>query len=370
MKKNIMRALAIVLSVFLTVSLVSCSKTKTAMKIGGVKLSEQEFAYLMSCYRPYWINQFGSVDNEEFWSSQADGVTVKDYLQDVTMTAIKSKLTAAYLFDEYKLTLSAEKEKEVKTIVNNLLLGVGGEEALEQDSLMVQLGMKLEDLEKIFLMNAKAEALQDYLYGEEGIDVVTSAERDAYYQNNYYRYLHLYIMDVDFVRDDDGDIVYEEGVAKWEEISDERWDEKFELAKSLQQRAENGEDFEKLMVDYTEEIGYEKYPYGHYVCGVSANENNYFPEILENVKLTEIGGVRLFRSDYGLHLIKRLELDDKGYEHEENEDDFSDFVDLVTEEKYKKRLSDEFDKIKINEDIINKYPIDQVSYSEFWTNVF
>ncbi len=369
--KILMRISAMALACIMMLSFASCASGGTAMKLGGEKMSEQMYAYLMSCYRPYWLNMFGRDDDDEFWNGEADGVTVKEYLQAVTETAIKSKLAAAYLFDEYGLTLSAEKEKEVQSLISGLLLGVGGEEALEEDEVMQQLGMDIDDMEDIFILNAKAEALQDYLYGENGTDKVTQEETDNYYNKNYYRYNHLYIMDVDFVRDEDGEIVFDEdGVAKWEEIDDERWDEKFEGAKELLQRAKDGEDFDKLIEEYSEEIGKEKYPYGHYVNASAATEDTYFPDILDNVKLLEVGGVTLFRSDYGLHLIKRLELDEKGYEHEENEDDFADMQELIIDEKYKERLSAEFSKIKIDQKIIDKYPINEVVYSNSWTYVF
>ncbi len=371
MKKFFIRAASVILALFTVFSFTACGKRGTAMKIGNEKMTEQMFAYLMSCYRPYWLYSFNREDNAEFWSSSANGVTVKDYLQDVTLTAIKSKLTAAYLFDEYDLTLTDAMEKEIQTLVNNLLLGVGGEASFKEDPLMDELNMDIDDMEDIFRLNAKAEMLQAYLYGEQGPDKITAEDLNSYYDANYYRYQHLYIMDVDFVRDENGNIVYDENnAAKWEEISDERWDEKFELGKSLLERAENGEDFEQLIKDHTEEIGWEKYPYGHYICTTSATESNYFPDILENVKVTEIGGVRLFRSDYGLHLIKRLELDEKGYEHKENETDFADLYDLVTENKFKDRLAKEFEKITVDQKIIDKYPINEVPYSESWTYVF
>ncbi len=371
MKKFFVRTISLALVVFTLFSMTSCGKKGAAMKIGREKMTEQMYAYLMSCYRPYWLYSFNREDNAEFWNSSTADVTVKDYLQDVTLTAIKSKLAAAYLFEEYDLQLTDAMEKEIESLVKNLLLGVGGEAALKEDPLMDELNMDIDDMEDIFRLNAKAEMLQTYLYGDQGIEKVTNEEMDNYYKTNYYRYQHLYIMDVDFVRDENGNIVYDEDkVAKWEEISEERWDEKFEMGKSLLERAEKGEDFEQLIKDYTEEIGWEKYPYGHYICATSATESNYFPDILENVKVTEIGGVRLFRSDYGLHLIKRLELDEKGYEHEENADDFADLYDMVVENKFKDRLAKEFEKITINQKIIDKYPINQVPYSESWTYVF
>ena len=54
----------------------------------------------------------------------------------------------------------------------------------------------------------------------------------------------------------------------------------------------------------------------------------------------------------------------------ENEDDFKNFDEYVEEEKFKQKLMSYFDKIEINEDVIAKYPINEVIYSESWTYIF
>ena len=108
--KNIFRsALCIALCVPLLTSLCSCASLKRlfgdyALQLGSVTMDEEIYAYYMSCYRPYWIYTFGEDDTEQFWSSSSNGITVSDYLQDVSLTAIKSKLVAEYLFSEYHLS--------------------------------------------------------------------------------------------------------------------------------------------------------------------------------------------------------------------------------------------------------------------------
>lgn len=376
MKKIITKTICAVLITVMLTSCVSCAKIKKmfgdyAMQIGSVTMEEETFAYYMSCYRPYWIYSFGEDDTEEFWNSESNGVTVADYLQDVTMTAIKSKLVAEYLFDEYHLTLTDAKKKEAQSMIDGLLLGIGGEEEFEKDELMKELGLTVDDMYDIFLANAKAEAVQDYLYGETGKEIVTAEDRNAYYNENYCRYKQIYIMDVDFVRDENGKIKFDkDGYAVTEPISDERWDEKFSLAQSLLERAENGEDFDDLLIEHTEELSFDKYPYGHYFNKLTTSQDNYFPDILNAVTDMEIGEYRLIKSDYGLHLISRIELDGEGYEHTENTDDFVNFDELVEEEKYKNKLMSYYDKIAVNDKVVSKYPIDEVIYSESWTYLF
>ncbi len=375
--KNIFRsALCLTLCTALLLSLCACASIKRvfgdyALQLGSVTMEEEIYAYYMSCYRPYWIYTFGEDDTEQFWSSSSNGITVSDYLQDVSLTAIKSKLVAEYLFSEYHLTLSDEKKAEVEAVIDGLLLGIGGREEFEKDELMKQLGLTVDDMHDVFISDAKSAAVQDYLYGESGKEIVTKDDRDAYYNSNYYRYKHLYIMDVDYVRDENGKIVFDsDGYAKWQEISDERWDEKFTHAQSLLQRAQNGEDFDDLIVENTEELGYERYLYGHYFNKQAISSSTYFSAISDQVMKMAENEVQLIRSEYGLHLLLRLPLDDEGYKHTENGEDFKNFDEYVEEEKFKTKLQGYFDQIKVNEKVINKYRIDEVPYSESWTYLF
>lgn len=371
-KKFFLCIISAVLSAFMIFSLASCSLFgSSAMKIGSVSMSEEVYAYYMSCYRPYWIYTFGEDDTEEFWASSSNGVTVAEYLQDVSLTAIKTKLVAEYLFEENRLTLSDAKEAEIQTMIDGLLLGIGGKEEFEKDELMKELGLTVDDMYDIFRIDAKAQAVQDYLYGESGKEVVNAADRNEYYRENYCRYKQVYIMDVDFVYDEDGKIKYDkDGYAITEELTDERWEEKFTHAQSLLERAENGEDFDELIIENTEELSYDKYPYGHYFNKLTTSSDNYFSDISDTVMDMETGEVRLIKSNYGLHLIQKLELDENGYDHTENTEDFKNFNELVEEEKFKKKLMGYFDDITVDEEIIGKYPIDKVIYSESWTYMF
>ncbi len=372
MKKLLRSFVCTSLVALMIFALASCSLFGSdALTIGSTSMSEEIYAYYMSCYRPYWIYTFGEDDTEEFWSSSSNGVTVAEYLQDVSLTAIKTKLVAEYLFEENRLTLTDAKKNEIQSMLDGLLLGIGGEEEFNKDELMQQLGLTIDDMYNIFLTDAKAQAVQDYFYGESGKEVVNASDREAYYNENYYRYKQVYIMDVDFVYDENGNIKFDSnGYAVTEELTDERWEEKFTHAQSLLERAENGEDFDTLIVENTEELSYDKYPYGHYFNKLTTNSDNYFSDISDTVADMEINEVRLIKSNYGLHLIQKLALDKGGYSHTENADDFKDFDELVEEDKFKKKLMSYFDKIEIDEEIIAKYPINEVIYSESWTYVF
>lgn len=363
------RVISIILILSAVFGLASCSKEPAAVSVGKTEFSEKIYSYYLSCYKQYWLSVFGELDTEEFWNSELDGVSVESYLNDVTEQAIKSRLVAAHLFDSYGLKLTRAELNAIDLTIANMIEGVGGEEAFLEDEMFSTLGLDRDDLRDIFIIDAKIAALQDYLYGEEGTDIVTAEDRKNYYENNFFRFKHFYLMNYDYVRDDKGNIVFDkDGYAEVEEITDARWEEKLDLANSVYERAKKGEDFDSLIAQYTEELSFEKYPNGHYLTV----PNDYFADISNAVTAAEIGEFVLFESALGVHIIQRIELDEGAYENKENEygGDFEDFESMVLEWKYKTLLAGEFSKVEFNAEITGKYSLRDMPYTGSWYYFF
>ncbi|MGN0163386.1 MAG: peptidylprolyl isomerase, partial [Candidatus Ornithomonoglobus sp.] len=106
------------------------------------------------------------------------------------------------------------------------------------------------------------------LNNAEDIDKVI----EAYYRNNYFRAKHILVEDE-------------------------------ALAKELLEKARNGADFDALMKEYSTDPGTAYYPDGYVFT-----YNEMVPVFEECVRNTDIGGFGLCRSDYGWHVILRLEL--------------------------------------------------------------
>ena len=65
----------------------------------------------------------------------------------------------------------------------------------------------------------------------------------------------------------------------------------------------------------------------------------------------------MVESEYGIHIVKRFPLEEKGYASVTNEDFFSDFEDNLTTEVFTARLSKYESEIKFNEELISKYDV-------------
>lgn len=361
--KKLIRPAALLLCIVFALQLCSCGNSRSAMKIGGTSFSEKVYAYYLTCYKQYWLSTFGQSDAESFWSSEYGGVRVDDYLQNVSDTAIKARLVSAYLFDFYKLQISESEQKYVGRLLAGLLEAAGGEEALKTEEPFASLNITKDDLYDILIIDSKAGALQDYLYGDGGVMNVTDEQRENYYQNKYYRFEHFYLMNYDYDLDEDGNIKYdEEGHAQVVEISDERFEEKLALANEVLRRAESGENFGSLIDEYSEELSKSKYKNGHYLTV----PNDYFAAISDEVTAAKIGEYRLFQSELGIHIIHRIELDPGGWKNNEESGDFYNFEELVTEAAFKELTSSYYEKITVNEEVTGKYKISEMPASPIW----
>jgi foldase protein PrsA len=361
--KKLIRPAAAILILALALSLFACSNGRSAMKIGKTSFSEKVYAYYLTCYKQYWLSTFGQSDSESFWSSEYGGVRVDDYLQNVSDTAIKARLVSAFLFDFYKLQISESEETYVGRLLAGLVEAAGGEEALKSEEPFSSLNITKDDLYDILMIDSKAGALQDYLYGDDGVMKVTDQQRENYYQNKYYRFEHFYLMNYDYDLDENGNIKYdEEGHAQVVEISDARFEEKLALANEVLRRAESGEDFNALIDEYSEELSKSKYKNGHYLTV----PNDYFAALSDEVTALKIGEYKLFQSELGIHIIHRIELDEGAWNKNSESGDFYNFEELVTEAAFKELTSSYYDRIVINEDVTGKYKISEMPSSPIW----
>jgi len=89
-----------------------------------------------------------------------------------------------------------------------------------------------------------------------------------------------------------------------EVFSEDIQNEKKELAESLLERINGGEDFDTLMKEYTEDPGLATAPDGYVF-----KPGDMVPEFEQAVDSVSEGGITLCKSDYGYHIIKRVPIE-------------------------------------------------------------
>lgn len=370
MKNTYKRILVLILCLVLSASAFSCSKQSgAAMKLENTSVSGSIYAYYLACYKQYWLSSLNRADDPEFWNSEAEGKRNADRLTEISEDAIKKRIAANHLFDAYHLKLTDEEYHSIDLMISGMNASSEDNKGIENDEIFKALGLSEEDLRTVLIMDSKVGALQDHLYGEDGEHKITDETKEAYYQNNYYRFRLLYLMNGDFVRDEDGNIEYNEnGNAKVKEISDERYEEKLELAKEITSKVRAGEDINGYIDEYSEELEKDDYKNGHYLCSV----NEYGTLLSGAVMKLKVGETGLLDVKYGIYVIQRVELDPYAWKNADNEkgNDFYNFDLLVLENEFDGYLKPYCDRVEINRDITGKYKMEELPYTFSWQYIF
>ncbi len=353
------KILSIVISLSLLCSVLMCGCAKKAeviFTLDGYSVTNSEYMYWMSYYKTSFINVFseaGYIDpdeyNEEFWNtSSPDGVSLKQMTSERVDDSVKKVLVCQMLFDEYGLDTeealtaidSAVDEKIAEDIAS-----FGSRSSLNKE--LAQYGLNINSLSELYASEFRRTILLDYLYGDEGTEKVTDAERDEYYEANYSRVKHVLIdLNEKYVLED-GEKVMDPstGYYKTEKLTDEEKEERKKLAQTVLEKAESGEEFEKLITEYGEDEGMEYYTDGYFIKEGDSYEENFIEAALG----MKDGEVRLVESTYGLHIMKKYPLEEDGYTKEVNANFFSGLDDLVQEQKENEKLESYFSRINTDE---------------------
>ncbi len=348
--KNIKRFICILLAVLFVLTAASCKKAEevAVMTLGDSVVTENMYSYWLSSYKANFLTSYEDVsDTEEFWSSTiTDGLTAEEFLSQLILEYVQMDLVAMYLFDEFGLKVTSEDKKAAENIVADLLEYAGGNKTVFNQALSAY-GVNYNMLCDIYLQEFKSTYVYDHVF-ENNVLIVDDTVKQEYLEENYARVRHIYINDAydteKSAYDADGNFIME----PLDESTQTEKDKKVADALSA---LENGTAFDTVYEEYSEEKAYDN---GYYL---SASTTGLPTELITNAFKTEIGETATFKSQYGTHIIMRLEMDSAPYENEANSDFFEDFTDAVYENTFMEYIRSYFDKIEINTEVLSSYSI-------------
>lgn len=424
MKKTYVRALALCLSVLLlAASFFSCGNSgKTMMSIGGQELSVNMYQLMLSRYRGTMEYSYPEAAQDQFWDIVIDsnGTTYNDYFTASIYEDAKTYVCAMYVFEEIeklelpKGTLDVIDEEMEKMVQE---LADGSKTAFNAQ--ISQYGVNYQMLRDAYIMEAKVAYLQDHLYGTDGT-LLSDVVREEYYQANYTRFKHVFLFtysavyeqdangdDIYYNDDDsiaydkingvtkngadgkpicdekgntvyyttDGKIAYDkvngyrayvytdEGYVKTRTYTNEEIAEVKATAEQVYEMALAGHDFDELVEIYNEDPGFEEYSNGYYLTSGSEYEIDEVKEALPDMKEGEI---RLIRSEYGYHVLKKYELNEGAYKDSVNSDFFTDFNSKLTTDMFLNMIAKYIDQVEVNEELASSIEIRDVAANYYY----
>ena len=254
---------------------VSTSDKRVVMTLGGYNVTYDFYRYLFLNTKDYL-----SDGDKDFWTKEGNDVEmVKKYIID----SLNDTYAMFTLADKYKITLSDED----KTYIDNMIEQSKGTMTDEEFKKSLEASYMTPELYRFILEVQQLEILvYNHIIAEDsGIIFADDKTVKKAVSEDFVRATHILFL----IEDEEGKT------------------EKKELADQLLQRLKNGEDFEALKEEYSEDTGLKGNTDGYYFLrGVY---DKAFEDAAFNLKEGEISEV--VTSDLGYHIIKRLPIEDK-----------------------------------------------------------
>lgn len=384
-KRRIRQAVALALAMLvIAASMIGCaSKTGKAMlELDGTELSENIFWLYLSRLKGSLCSSYlygAEAKTDAFWDKYMDtsGQTYNDYYTKKVLESAKNTLAALYVFDQKKLKLPDSYIEEIDEELASLMEQDANGSKTEFDRLLSSYGASYDVLREARIIEAKVNYLTDTMLGANG-ELLGEELIEEYYQNHYARFKQIFLytytvyktdengdeayylsngniaydttktpkLDANgkAVLDENGDAVYlrddgsgriayditkgvrkenhdDEGKLVQTAFSGAALDEILQKANDIYSKleAEDTVGFEAQLKENNQDSGMDTYTDGYYL---TASTDFMSSEVVKKLFELEVGQVAKVRSEYGVHLIMRYELQEDGYQSEANEDFF------------------------------------------------
>lgn len=283
------KVMSIIMMTLAMVLLTACSSGNIAVTVGDENVPVGEAIFVLRELEAMYEQQYG----EEIWDQGYEGTTFDEIAKEGAMESITRLYISNDIAKENGIKLTDEEAANIDVLMEQYL-AINTEEMLSTD------GVSLENVKTVFELNAIGEKLMDTeLVGFEldEAELATSLANDPTFQQ-------IEEFGIDGVLEQVTaqhvliSTVHEDGTA----FTEEELALAMSTADEVFTKAQAGEAFDGLVADYTEDPGWTDNG------GVYTFYRGEMVEAFENTSFAmEIGDIELVESDYGYHVITKLE---------------------------------------------------------------
>ncbi len=337
--KILKKVLLFMLVLATLIPLASCGgKDVTVFEYNGVKMTSGVFSYMLSENKSYLLAINGMTDSADLWNQKIseDGVTIGDNFKEQIVASAKDLVVAKALAKEYGLTISDANKAAVQKIVDECIATYGSR--AKWGMYLSKFGVDIDDFVQYMEDNYLVNQVAEYISSEKGPHPI---DEDALFENykKDYSYVQHILFNLDFKHKN------EEG--KTVVMTD---DEKAARKKELEELAEKMSKGEAKWEDYVSQNEDSGTTY-------FVTDNNQFVKNFQDAALDmEVGEYRLVETEYGYHLMNRLEITEKQYEENESKGTTSYLVSLKNEN-FMKVINEKLPQLVVNEEELKKYSV-------------
>lgn len=305
-----MKKLTVITSAVLTASflMTGCGGSETAMKIGDVTVSRGDIEIITDAY----MANMGDFDQ------------AKEFAVNMTQEAITEYAVA----QAKGLTLTEDEELRVTQGKANFAMMIGS--ASEYKKQLRAKGGNDEIIEAFIAQPLYQSKLEE----AAALSDPTDDELKAYFKENYRRAKHVLLMTNN---GEDKELVKER-------------------AENILERAKNGENFDELVANFSEDPGSSSAPDGYVFT-----DGEMVTEFDDAVKSIQPGEFTMCESSYGYHIIQRLPLDESDSKFNELFEEYKESVKSAKKESDLKaaieKMAEELGiTVEVFDDVINAIP--------------
>ncbi len=263
------------------------------LTINGETVTGGEFNFMLESFKGEIANAIGfdAADAEKWKTEEIDNRKAIDVAKDKTIDEIVLIWVQAQKAEAEGVSLTAEELSYVDGNYNALVEQYGGAEAFNKQLSKCQVTKdSVKGLLKKIMVASKLQ--QKYVMEDEALNNVSEEELQAQYENLKNEFYANSIFAKHIL------VLFSDPTKGIERTKDEAKAE----AQKLLDRVNAGEDFEKLMREYSEdgEVSYDGYSFTH-------NDRQFVQAFDDGAYALEVGEVSgLVETEYGYHIIKRL----------------------------------------------------------------
>lgn len=260
---------------------------ETVLTVNGDAVAADEYSGYMLYNMQYYASMYAQMGLTDLWSNKDMAKSLGASMPEAAEQQAIYARVVMQKFNELGLKLSYNEQKEMASVRRNSIANTIKDAYLNQ---IAQFGFSDQTYQNFMYISQCYQALNDYYFGENGVNTPSDEDIQKYYEDNYITAKHILITTVDPAS---GETKRTDEEAKKE-------------AQSILDRINAGEDFDTLMNQYSEDTGLSNNPNGY-----TFTEGQMLTEFYDGAKaLAEDEVSELVKSSYGYHIIKRVKLDD------------------------------------------------------------
>ncbi len=265
---------------------------ETVLTVNGDAVTADEYSGYMLYNMQYYASMYAQMGLTDLWSNEDMAKSLGASMPEAAEQQAIYARVVMQKFNELGLKLSYNEQKEMASVRRNSIANTTKDAYLNQ---IAQFGFSDQTYQNFMYISQCYQALNDYYFGENGVNTPSDEDIQKYYEDNYITAKHILITTVDPAS---GETKRTDEEAKKE-------------AQSILDRINAGEDFDTLMNQYSEDTGLSNNPNGY-----TFTEGQMVTEFYDGAKaLAEDEVSELVKSNYGYHIIKRCELNQDEFEN-------------------------------------------------------